>query len=263
MSKLLAGGCSWTQQNFHTDIHPGLDCSWKKWPELVLGDWDEVVNLGRGGSGLDYMLPLLMEYIMEHDDVSHLILQFTSWYRWMTPERFFHNPTLALSKHNQRPHSALKNQWMRPTLTRMEQIENFFPTTHRSVQYRLNNYLILLNALVELCLYKNIKFIGWQGLHFAHSKLPTVDRTAYKYFVNHRLFHKLDTLNNSGKIEFLNWPLVDTMSDCMDKILPKECNPNRGECYGDGHRISASDSHPNKKGHEFIAEWINQNASTI
>jgi len=257
LSKLLAGGCSWTQKNFYTWLHPGLDCSWPKWPELVLGDWDEVVNLGRGGSGLDYTLPVLMEYIMEHDDVSHLILQFTSWYRWMTPERFFHNPTLALSKHTQRSESKLKEK-MLPTLSRMEQIEKFFPTTHKSVQYRLNNYLILLNALVELCLYKNIKFIGWQGLHFAHSKLPTIDRAGYKYFVNHKLFHKLDKLNNSGKVEFLNWPLVDTMADSMDEILPHYRKDGNGD-----YRISASDSHPNKKGHEFIAEWINQNASSI
>ena len=257
MSKLLAGGCSWTQQNFHTSLHPDLDCDWKKWPELVIGDWDEVVNLAQGGSGLDYMIPLLMEYIMTHDNVSHLILQFTSWYRWMTPERFFHNPTLALSRHTERADSALKDR-LRPTLSRMEQIENFFPTTHRSVQYRLHNYLILLNALIELCLYKNIKFIGWQGLHFANSKKKDIDRTAYKYFVNHKLFHKLDKLNNSGEVEFINWPLVDTMADCMDKILPHYRKTGVGE-----YRISVIDSHPNKKGHEFIAEWINQNASTI
>ena len=68
MTKLLAGGCSWTVEKFVTNIHPEMDCSWPKWPELVIGDWDEVVNLGRSGSGLDYMIPTLMNYIMLNDD---------------------------------------------------------------------------------------------------------------------------------------------------------------------------------------------------
>jgi len=252
LSKLLAGGCSWTQLNFHTNLHPELDCSWPKWPELVIGDWDEVVNIAQGGAGLDHQIPMLMQYIMLNDDVSHIILQFSSWYRWRTPEGFYHNPTLALSKHNERANSILK-ETLRPTLSRMSEIENFFPTTYKSVHLRIDNYLILLNALIELCLYKNIKFIGWQGLHFANSKKKDIDRAIYKYFVQHKLFHKLDNLYNSGKVDFLNWPLVDTMSDCMDKVLPKE----------NGFRISNYDNHPSKIGQKFIADWINQNASTI
>jgi len=254
LSKLLAAGCSWTCANFETRIHPELDCSWPKWPELVIGDWDEVVNLGRSGSGQDYIISTLMNYIMMNDDVSHIIIQLSSWYRWITPEGYFHNPTLSLSKHAERARSKL-NQFYRPTLLRMKEIEDFFPTTHRAIQIRLNNYLILLSALTELCLYKDIKLIAFQGLHFANSKLVNIDRFAYKYFVKHELFHKLDILNNSGKVEFLNWPFVDTMSDCMDKILPR---------YEEGnYRISPFDNHPGEKGHRFIAEWINQNATSI
>jgi len=249
LSKLLASGCSWTDPSFKTDIHPLMDCSWPKWPELVLGDWDEVVNLARSGAGLDYMIPTLIEYIMMHDDVSHIILQFSSWYRWKTPEGFFQNPTLAISKSS----DGIVRDKLRPTLSKMIEIENFFPTTHRSIHIRLNNYLILLNALVELCLYKNIKFIGWQGLQFAKSRKKDIDRVAYKEFVNHKLFHKLDKLYNSGKVDFLNWPLVDTMADCMETILPKD----------NGFRISNYDSHPSKIGQKFIADWINQNATTI
>jgi hypothetical protein len=254
LTKLLAGGCSWTDAKFKTNIHPELDCSWPKWPELVIGDWDEVVNIAQGGSGLDYMIPELMNYIMLNDDVSHIIIQISSWYRWRTPGGFFHNPTLALGKHAERAGDKL-NQFMRPTLLRMTEVEDFFPISYRSIELRLNNYLILLNALAELCLYKDIKLIAFQGLYFANSKKKEIDRLAYKYFVRHDLFHKLDSLNNSGKIEFLNWPFVDTMSDCMDKILPE---------YEEGeYRISPFDNHPSEKGQRFIAEWINQNASTI
>ena len=253
MSKLLAGGCSWTQKNIYITKHPEMDCSWPKWPELVIGDWDEVVNLGQGGAGQDYIIPTLMNYIMLNDDVSHIIIQLSSWYRWRTPGGFYHNPTLAL--YAERAGYKVNPTCPHTTLLRMAEIEDFFPTSYKSIELRLNNYLILLNALTELCLYKDIKLIAFQGLKFANSKLVNIDRHAYKYFVKHELFHKLDILNNSGKIEFLNWPFVDTMSKSMDKILPS---------YEEGnYRISPFDNHPSEKGHRFIAEWINENASTI
>ena len=34
-NKLYAFGCSYTEKNFHSSIHPKWDCSWPKWPELL------------------------------------------------------------------------------------------------------------------------------------------------------------------------------------------------------------------------------------
>ena len=252
MSTLLACGCSWTQPIFKTNFHPDMDCNWPKWPELVDGPWDKVVNLAMGGSGLDIQISVILKHIMLNDDVSHIIHQFSSWHRYTTPDGYRQNPCLAKSKHTERQDSVLKDA-LHPSLARMEEIENAFPTNHRSIELRLNNSLILLNALIDLCLYKNIKFIGWQGIQFSNTKDKSLDRFTYNYFIQHELFHRLDELNNWGKIEFLNWPLVDNITDSMDMILPR--TPK--------FRVSVIDSHPNKKGQEFIAEWIHQNATTI
>jgi len=254
LSKLLVCGCSWSDPNFKTVLHPYLDTSWPKWPELLEGPWDKIVNLSRGGSGLDLQVPLMMKYIMLNDDVSHIIYQLSSWHRWTTPSGYRQNPSLARSKHTKRPSNALKQlRQFTLDLERMEEIENLFPTNYRSIELRINNSLILLNALIDLCLYKNIKFIGWQGIQFSNLKDKLLDTYAYKCFIRHELFHKLDELHNWGKIEFINWPLVDNMADSMDIILPK--TPE--------FRVSTIDAHPNKNGQKFIAQWIHQNATTI
>ena len=32
---LIASGCSFTNENFRSDFHHDMDCSWPKWPELL------------------------------------------------------------------------------------------------------------------------------------------------------------------------------------------------------------------------------------
>ena len=105
-------------------LHPDLDCSWPKWPELLEGPWDKIVNLAKGGSGLDLQVPLMMKYIMLNDDVSHIIYQLSSWHRWTTPSGYRQNPCLAKSMHTKRQDSVLKDA-LHPSLARMEEIENF------------------------------------------------------------------------------------------------------------------------------------------
>ena len=252
MSTLLVCGCSWSDPNFFTNLHPELDCNWPKWPELLEGPWDKIVNLSKGGSGLDLQVPLMMKYIMLNDDVSHIIYQLSSWHRWTTPSGYRQNPCLAKSMHTKREDSVLKDA-LRPSLERMEEIEKMFPTNYRSIMLRIDNSLVLLNALIDLCLYKNIKFIGWQGIHFSNTKDKSLDKFTYKYFIQHELFHRLDDLQNHGKIEFINWPLVDNMADSMEIILPRSTN----------FRVSVIDAHPNANGQRFIAQWIHQHATTI
>lgn len=47
---LLAGGDSWTDQNFRSSPHPEMDVSWPKWPEILAKHLDmKVINLGKSG----------------------------------------------------------------------------------------------------------------------------------------------------------------------------------------------------------------------
>ena len=49
---LLVSGCSNTDKDFYSELHPELDTSWPKWPELLAKKLDmDCVNLGKSGAG--------------------------------------------------------------------------------------------------------------------------------------------------------------------------------------------------------------------
>ena len=42
---LLVSGCSFTDRDFHSDIHPDMICDWPRWPELVAEALDMELSL--------------------------------------------------------------------------------------------------------------------------------------------------------------------------------------------------------------------------
>ena len=49
---LLVSGCSNTDKDFYSELHPDMDCSWPKWPELLAKKLDmDCVNLAKSGAG--------------------------------------------------------------------------------------------------------------------------------------------------------------------------------------------------------------------
>ena len=42
--KLIASGCSFTDANYN-------NTTWKKWPDLIEGNWNKVINTGESGLG--------------------------------------------------------------------------------------------------------------------------------------------------------------------------------------------------------------------
>ena len=60
---LLVSGCSFTDRDFHSDIHPDMICDWPRWPELVAEALDmECVNLSISGSGNERIYSTLSDY---------------------------------------------------------------------------------------------------------------------------------------------------------------------------------------------------------
>ena len=53
---LLVSGCSNTEKNFFSDIHPDMVCDWPKWPEILAKKLDmEPINLAKSGMGNEYI----------------------------------------------------------------------------------------------------------------------------------------------------------------------------------------------------------------
>lgn len=74
MKKLIVSGCSWCDTKFESVFHPELDCSWPKWPEMLaerLGM--ECINLGKGGSGSEYIYNSLLETVPHTSNIGLVI----------------------------------------------------------------------------------------------------------------------------------------------------------------------------------------------
>ena len=65
---LIVGGDSFSDKDFRTFIHPELDTSWPKWPELLAKKLDmKCINLAKSGAGNDYIYESLLETIQDTD----------------------------------------------------------------------------------------------------------------------------------------------------------------------------------------------------
>lgn len=63
---LLVSGCSYTDKNYQSIYHPEIDCSWPKWPELLAEKLNmECINLGKGGSGQEYIYNSILDYSLK------------------------------------------------------------------------------------------------------------------------------------------------------------------------------------------------------
>jgi hypothetical protein len=61
---LIAGGDSFTDKNYKSHIHPEIDTSWPKWPELLAEKLDmKCINVAKSGYGNDYIYESVLETI--------------------------------------------------------------------------------------------------------------------------------------------------------------------------------------------------------
>ena len=78
--KLLASGFRFRLEYYISAIHPDMECSWPKWPELLskkLGM--DYINLGQNGGGNEYIYSSLLEQILKTEDKSQIGLVIPAW----------------------------------------------------------------------------------------------------------------------------------------------------------------------------------------
>ena len=74
--KLIVSGCSYTTNNYISSIHPNMDCSWPKWPELLANKLNmECINLGASGHGQEYIYSSILDKLgtLDKEDVGLVI----------------------------------------------------------------------------------------------------------------------------------------------------------------------------------------------
>ena len=234
---LLASGCSNTDKDWYSELHPELDTSWRKWPELLAEKLDmDCVNLGKSGAGNEYIYRSFLNYITKND-TSNIGLVIPAW-------------TQCNRKDYQRGNLG---RW---TNTRIDPHADVFSWMRRSLDCYLSFQI--------LCEKYNLPYMQVQLL------------SPYMYFLDGLKPRELDPSflkgfrhTYPGDKEKDNKKIIKIIEDYEDRINIKKFMgwPISKELGGffirqlvisseQGTKVSEIDSHPNKKGQEKITEFI-------
>ena len=246
MKTLLAVGCSFTSEKFESTMHPEMDCSWPKWPEVLskkLGY--EVVNLGRRGNSNDAIFKSAQDYIIDHkvDMICALWTQATRLnihdienYNWM--HSFSHIPEIS--------------KWFvdidkQKNFINIDKFSKLLSWKHTALANEHLRYVYMLDQLGK---YNNIPVYHMQGvrIYFAFTVPNDIRREKrhreyLKAVLESPYFKILDKQTN-----IYGWPLYSALGGKSFKEPIPWVSSAAKE-----YRISESDRHPNGKGHQKIA----------
>jgi len=247
MKYLIVSGDSNTTWDFESICHPGMDFSYKKWPELLgekLGM--KVVNMARSGQGNEFIYTTIRDEIVKITDKSEIGLVIAAW-----------------SQAPRRDYKQEKDPFRQPwSSIRIDTHGNLPFWVERSLGYYLDFQI--------LCERYNIPYVQFQmielfehylagilpsqtDIHFGadpntQSKYPGNKKKDEAHILKSIMYYeaKLDTS------KFMGWPPVKKLGgwrfrDKLDLWNNKE-SPRR---------VSPLDNHPNGLGHIAICDKIN------
>jgi hypothetical protein len=230
---LLVSGCSFTTDKFTSAFHPYMDCSWRKWPELLAEKLDmRVVNLARSGSGNEFVFSSLIDKIQE-----------------LGPERI--GMVIPAWSQCQRRDWCENNVW-----------KNMIIPDRGDLKYHINKSMRYYWLFQHFCethkiKYKQVQMIEFIRKNLSIDKVSVLDKpvnvspaVGKMYVENSEYYSKINKKN------FIGYPLLKELGGFT--IQDKVTN-NREKSLDDKFKISDEDSHPSEIGHKMIAEYIYEN----
>jgi len=259
--KLIVSGCSFTDENFQSLSAPDYDCSFPKWPELLAKKLNmECVNLGANGAGNNYIYETLLEEITRtpKDEIG---LVLAAWSQSNRVDYEEYTPYIQHTSHRDRHDSIML--WRGKRLGREGDLFYWIKNT-------LRHYISLEN----LCKNHNLPYKQFQminafegylnGLHKTDTEVVQnldnpdfASRYDYNKITDNDLVVCLNLFLEYEKIidtkNFIGYPPTQYIGGYIieDKCLGAQSKTEHRE-----FTISEYDKHPNKKGHEKIAEFI-------
>ena len=244
---LLVSGCSNTEKDFYSDVHPKLDCSWPKWPEILAKKLDmDCINLAKSGMGNEYIYTTLLRFITTTTDKNKIGLVIPAWTQ------------------NQRKDYQLKgywwNQridpngdvfsWMRRTLDNYLSFQILcerYNLPYMQVQM-LSPYIDWLNGLKP----RDVDSVLTKNPNWRHTYPGDKDKD------NKKIIQLITTYEDKINIEkFIGWPLSHEYGGfSLQKRLIGWNDKKQKRFNSPATMISKKDNHPSAKGHEVIAEFI-------
>jgi len=216
---IVAAGCGYTA----SDSQPDLDVSWLKWPEIIAEKLDKpLYNFAKCGYGNDYILDKSLPFISRnYKEIDLVVVGWTDATRLHFYYRHHFNPIRWLDGKDGDDYSP---------------VYNFLGDYPYSVAQALisktdpeiiaEKYYEEIETLTDICEALNIKYIFSQ-------MLPPIDHNYIPFKFPHR------NLKTKG---WLRHPIYDKP---MSEVLLR---------YKEKYLVSDGDGlHPNKAGHEYIA----------
>ncbi len=237
---LLVSGDSYTDPDWYSEFHPELDIDWPKWPEILADKLDmDCVNLGLSGSGQEYIYNSLLEYITNpNKDISKIGLVIPAW--------------------SQCQRKDFQKGWGgRWTNRRLDVDGDLTAWINKSLRY--------YSSFQILCERYKLPYLQVQMINLFNDFLGGLRPGDGE--VKAGIFGKDERLNYPGNVKqdkmkinkiildyesrlnykkFVGWPMINELGgySIAHKILKKV------------DKISDLDGHPNKQGHERIAEFL-------
>ena len=239
---LLVSGCSFTDTNMVSVQHPDLDTSWPKWPELVAKELDmDCVNLASSGAGNEKIYSNISDYLTQPYAVR----------KGMT----YHKPDIGLvvaawSQGNRRDWSERK------LVTRTQKQDSW---TNMNFDDKGDLYYWLLKsvryqyAYQNLCKQLKLPYVQFQMISlwrgYVFYKIGD-DREIKKHWES----EMKECLAATGYNELVNTNFLGWPGDVISNKYWNQKSWTLKDCLKKQDKISDKDVHPNKQGHEKLAE---------
>ena len=239
---LLVSGCSFTDPNMRSTFHPEMNCDWPKWPELVAKELDmDCVNLAISGSGNERIYSSISDYLTQPYAVR----------KGMT----YHKPDIGLvvaawSQGHRRDWSERKlvsrtqkrDMW---TNTNWDDKGDLYYWLLKSVRYQY--------AYQNLCKQLKLPYVQFQMISlwraYVHFKIDELGKDRQYWETEMKECLAATGYNELMNSNFLGWP-----GDVISNTYWNQKSWTLKDCLKRQDKISDEDVHPNKQGHEKLAE---------
>lgn len=250
MGFILASGCSFTDPNFKSAIHPEYDTSYPKWPEILGKNLDKkVINLAKSGASNDKISNDVVRKLIKDFDIIDLVCV-----GWTQPERYtvwdHYNLNACNVRNTKKSFENLQDNksrdfydWVWNDL--LDKNVSFNNNPLKAIRDNFYKNVLLVQNICELlnidlvhgfvCGNLEINRFKWLEKHY-EKELQYSEREWVKVISEPSEFYEIEAS------KFFGYPILKGLGGYT---LYDELND---------YRISKQDAHPNKEGHEFIAE---------
>ena len=231
--KLIVSGCSYTEDCYNFPV----------WPTVLAEKLDmQVVNLAHSGNGNEFIYNTLMDYIICQNK-KNIGLVIAMWSEFQRMDFQMSDKITWKNIHTMRDNKYSWKNSIRDKFVK-EAIHEVFARTQKSIR--------LFYTFQEVMKNKNIKYLQIVGT-YPEPNAGTGRMAGAKNLLNSEYQDHID------ESKFIGWPIFQDIGGFTVDDFLIEHDPKRQKNIIDGtlnEAMHPTDNHPNKLGHEQIANLI-------